>query len=103
MSTSSDDELDDIRFQEAYGARLFRLGKPRVLLEVKTPNIPSTLYEARWLQTLPMWRAYGSNYAGIAIDFRATSMIGILARLQKVQYVDEKHRQGFRNIGSRSC
>jgi hypothetical protein len=41
MSTSSDDEVDDtqIRFQEAHGARLFRQGKPRAVLEVKSPNI----------------------------------------------------------------
>jgi hypothetical protein len=46
MSASSDDELDDfqIRFQEAHGARLFR---PRALLEVKSPNIPAAIYEAR--------------------------------------------------------
>ena len=49
MSTSSEDELDDtqIRFQEAHGARLFRQGKPRALLEVKSPNIPLAMYEAR--------------------------------------------------------
>ena len=49
MSTSSEDELDDteVRFQEAFGARLFRQGKPRALLEVKSPNIPTTIYEAR--------------------------------------------------------
>ena len=39
---STEPELDDtqIRFQEAHGARLFRQGKPRALLEVKSPNIP---------------------------------------------------------------
>jgi hypothetical protein len=49
MSTSSEDELDDtqVRFQEAHGARLFRQGKPRALLEVKSPNIPTAIYEAR--------------------------------------------------------
>jgi hypothetical protein len=49
MSTSSEPELDDtqIRFQEAHGARLFRQGKPRALLEVKSPNIPTAMYEAR--------------------------------------------------------
>jgi hypothetical protein len=47
--SSSDDELDDtqIPFQEADGARLFRQGKPRALLEVKSPNIPTAIYEAR--------------------------------------------------------
>jgi hypothetical protein len=46
---STEPELDDtqIRFQEAHGARLFRQGKPRALLEVKSPNIPLAMYEAR--------------------------------------------------------
>jgi hypothetical protein len=46
---STEDELDgtQIRFQEAHGARLFRHGKPRAVLEVKSPNIPSAVYEAR--------------------------------------------------------
>jgi hypothetical protein len=46
---STEPELDDtqIRFQEAHGARLFRQGKPRALLEVKSPNIPMGMYEAR--------------------------------------------------------
>jgi hypothetical protein len=45
----SDDELDEtqIRFQEAHGARLFRQGKPRAVLEVKSPNISTAIYEAR--------------------------------------------------------
>jgi hypothetical protein len=49
MSTSSEDELDDteVRFQEAFGSRLFRQGKPRELLEVRSPNIPTAIYEAR--------------------------------------------------------
>jgi hypothetical protein len=48
-AASSDDELDDtqIRFQEAHGSRLFRQGRPRALLEVKSPNIPTAIYEAR--------------------------------------------------------
>ena len=43
------EDVDDtqIRFQEAHGARLFRQGKPRALLEVKSPNIPTAVYEAR--------------------------------------------------------
>jgi hypothetical protein len=47
--TSSDDHLDEaqIRFQEAFGARLLRQGKPRVVLEVKSPDIPTAMYEAR--------------------------------------------------------
>jgi hypothetical protein len=42
-------EMDEtaIRFQEAHGARLFRQGKPRALLEVKSPDIPPEVYEAR--------------------------------------------------------
>lgn len=38
--TSSDDQSDEteIRFQEAHGARLFRQGKPRAILEVKSPR-----------------------------------------------------------------
>jgi hypothetical protein len=49
-AASSEDEPDDdtqIRFQEAYGARLFRQGKPRALLEVKSSTIPTAVYEAR--------------------------------------------------------
>jgi hypothetical protein len=42
----SDDELEN-RFQEAHGERLFRQGKPRALLEVKSPDIPTAVYEAR--------------------------------------------------------
>ena len=46
---SSDNDHDEttIRFQEAHGARLFRQGKPRALLEVKSPDIPPEIYEAR--------------------------------------------------------
>jgi hypothetical protein len=46
---ASDVKLDDfqIRFQEAHGARLFRQGKPRALLEVKSPDITTVIYEAR--------------------------------------------------------
>jgi hypothetical protein len=46
---SSDDELDEtqIRFQEAHGSRLFRQGKPRALLEVKSPDVTTVIYEAR--------------------------------------------------------
>jgi hypothetical protein len=42
----SDDELEN-RFQEARGAYLFREGKPRAVLEVKSPDISTTIYEAR--------------------------------------------------------
>jgi len=35
---ASDDELE-IRFQEAHGAYLFGQGKPRAVLEVKSPDI----------------------------------------------------------------
>lgn len=45
----SDDHLDatQIRFQEAFGARFFRQGKPRAILEVKSSHIPTAIYEAR--------------------------------------------------------
>jgi hypothetical protein len=46
MTTSSDDELE-ARFQEAHGAYVFREGKPRAVLEVKSPNISTAIYEAR--------------------------------------------------------
>jgi hypothetical protein len=44
--TSPDDQLE-IHFQEAHGARLFRKGTPRAILEVKSPHIPAAIYEAR--------------------------------------------------------
>jgi hypothetical protein len=49
MASSENDQFDetDIRFQEAFGARLFRQGKPRALLEVKSPYIPTWMHEAR--------------------------------------------------------
>jgi hypothetical protein len=43
---SSDEELE-ARFQEAHGAYVFREGKPRAVLEVKSPNISMAIYEAR--------------------------------------------------------
>jgi hypothetical protein len=43
---ASDDELE-IRFQEAHGGYLFREGQPRAVLEVKSPNIPAAIFEAR--------------------------------------------------------
>jgi hypothetical protein len=46
MQMASDDELE-IRFQEAHGEYLFREGKPRAVLEVKSPSIPTAVYEAR--------------------------------------------------------
>jgi hypothetical protein len=42
----SDDQLE-IRFQEEHGAYLFREGKPRAVLEVKSPDITTVIYEAR--------------------------------------------------------
>jgi hypothetical protein len=44
-----DDQSDEtaIRFQEAYGERIFRQGKPRAVLEVKSPDILTAIYEAR--------------------------------------------------------
>ena len=44
--TSPDDQLE-IHFQEAHGARLFRKGTPRAILEVKSSHIPTEIYEAR--------------------------------------------------------
>jgi hypothetical protein len=46
---SEDDQTDEteIRFQQAFGARVFRQGKPRAILEVKSPDIPTAFYEAR--------------------------------------------------------
>jgi hypothetical protein len=46
---SSDEHLGETStlFQEAFGARQFRQGKPRALLEVKRPDIPAAMYEAR--------------------------------------------------------
>jgi hypothetical protein len=47
--TPSDDQSDEteVRFQQAHGARLFRKGTPRAILEVKSPHIPTSIYEAR--------------------------------------------------------
>jgi hypothetical protein len=49
MASPEDNQPDEtqIQFQEAFGARLFRRGKPRALLEVKSPSIPTAMYEAR--------------------------------------------------------
>ena len=49
MASPEDNQFDetDIRFQEMHGARLFRQGKPRAVLEVKSPHIPTWMYEAR--------------------------------------------------------
>jgi hypothetical protein len=45
----ADDQLDetDILFQEAFGARLFRRGKPRAVLEVKGADTSLAFYDAR--------------------------------------------------------
>ena len=49
MASSKDDRLDgtQVLFQEAFGARLFRQGTPRALLEVKSPSIKTAMYVAR--------------------------------------------------------
>ena len=49
MASRKEDEGDEtaIRFQEAFGARFFRQGKPRAVLEVKSPEILTAIYEAR--------------------------------------------------------
>jgi hypothetical protein len=46
---SEDDQTDEteIRFQQAFGARVFRQGKPRAILEVKSSDIPTAFYEVR--------------------------------------------------------
>ena len=46
-SSDNDHNETEIRFQEMHGARLLRQGKPRALLEVKTPEILTAVYEAR--------------------------------------------------------
>jgi hypothetical protein len=43
---TSDAELEN-RFQESHGGHLFREGKLRAVLEVKRPQIPAAIYEAR--------------------------------------------------------
>ena len=45
----ADDQRDetDIQFQEAFGARLFRRGKPRAVLEVKSVDTPLAFHDAR--------------------------------------------------------
>ena len=37
----------DILFQEAFGARLFRRGKPRAVLEVKSADTSLAFHDAR--------------------------------------------------------
>lgn len=43
---------------------------------------------------LPMWGAYGSNYSGLAIGFRPTSLLAIPARVQKVRYLEPSKEDG---------
>jgi len=38
---------------------------------------------------LPMWRAYGDDYQGIAIGFRPTAIIDMPIRIQRVKYLPE--------------
>jgi hypothetical protein len=47
--TAPDHEPDekDILFQEAFGARLFRRGKPRAVLEVKSADTSLAVHDAR--------------------------------------------------------
>jgi len=49
VSRSSDDQSDEtqIRFQKALGARVFRQGEPRSLLELRSSDIPTATFEAR--------------------------------------------------------
>src|SRR5205807_10194671 len=44
---------------------------------------------------LPMWGTYGGNYSGIAIGFRPTAIIGMPARVQKVNYLNASVDQDF--------
>ncbi len=41
------DDETDILFQEAFGARLFRRGRPRAALEVKSADISLAFHDAR--------------------------------------------------------
>jgi hypothetical protein len=47
---------------------------------------------------LPMWREYGSNYAGIAIGFRPTAIMSMPGRIQKVNYLNPDTEEDFRQI-----
>jgi hypothetical protein len=47
MAPSEDEDDETVRFQQAHGARLFRQGKPRAVLEVRSTDIPTAVYEAR--------------------------------------------------------
>jgi hypothetical protein len=47
MASPNDDLEIENRFQEAHGAYIFQEGKPRAVLEVKSPNISTAIYEAR--------------------------------------------------------
>jgi Protein of unknown function (DUF2971) len=50
------------------------------------------------VDTLPMWGAYGSNYTGLAIGFRATSVVDMPARVQKAKYLDENTGEDFKTL-----
>jgi hypothetical protein len=45
---------------------------------------------------LPMWREYGSNYAGVAIGFRPTAITSMPGRIQKVKYLNPDTTEDFR-------
>jgi len=47
---------------------------------------------------LPMWREYGSNYAGIAIGFRPTAITAMPGRIQKVRYLNPDTQEEFRQL-----
>jgi hypothetical protein len=47
---------------------------------------------------LPMWGAYGSNYSGVAIGFRATAVSDMPIRVQKVRYVSDDTAEAFEQL-----
>lgn len=48
---------------------------------------------------LPMWSAYGQQYAGVSLGFRPSALLGIPARVQRVKYLDPaKEAEEFRNL-----
>jgi hypothetical protein len=47
---------------------------------------------------LPMWREYGSNYAGLAVGFRPTAITSMPGRIQKVKYLNPETAEEFRQL-----
>ena len=66
--TSPDDQLE-IHFQEAHGARLFRKGTPRAILEVKSSHIPTEiLLKAGIYSAIGFAISLASRFAADAAD-----------------------------------